>query len=284
VDQVSNAGLAEAIERWRLSDVQPVADTRTSVVRRARQPDGSLVALKILKPYGADEIHGARLMAWWDGDGAARILDIAEPAILIEWLDGSPLGDLVRNNRRDDEATGILCDVAARLHRRRDTSPKHLTPLRQSFRPLLDRTRDDWEPANRDLAGRAVALAEELLTSTTDVVPLHGDFHHDNVVGGGRGWLALDPKGLIGDRHYEFANVFRNPYGGGDLARDPRRIDARGYIMASRLGLDRRRLLLWAAAHCALSECWNRAAGDKSDWNFLMLPLLLEAAERASSQ
>jgi streptomycin 6-kinase len=284
MDRVSDQGLAEAIERWTLSDVTLVADTRTSVVRRARRADGAHVALKILKPYGADEIHGARLMSWWNGDGAARIIDIAEPAILMQWLDGPPLGDLVRSDGRDDEATGILCDVAARLHRVRATGPKHLMSLRRSFRPLLDGDPDDWEPANRDIAKRAAVLAEELLATTMDVVPLHGDFHHDNVVGSERGWLALDPKGIVGDRHYEFANVFRNPYGGGDIARDPKRIDARASIISKRLGLDRRRLLLWAAAHCALSERWNRAAGDKSEWNFLMLPLLLEAAERAPHQ
>ena len=60
MDPVDDAGLAEAIGRWGLTDVELVADTRTSVVRRARRLDGSQVGLKILKPYGADEINGAR--------------------------------------------------------------------------------------------------------------------------------------------------------------------------------------------------------------------------------
>ena len=280
MEQDSDDSLAEAVRLWTLSNIEAVADTPTSVVRRARRADGSLVALKVLKPYGADEIAGARLMQWWGGDGAARIIGITGRTILMEWLDGPPLGDLVRKEARDDDATAILCEVAAKLHRPRPVALERLDPLARSFSPLLDRGPGAWEPEHRLLVSQAISLARELLATTTDVVPLHGDFHHDNIVGCRRGWLAIDPKGLIGDRHYEFANVFRNPYGGGEIARDPKRIDARAAMIACRLGLNHRRLLLWAAAHCALSECWNRAAGTKSDWNFLMMPLLLEAADR----
>ena len=48
---------------------------------------------------------------------------------------------------------------------------------------------------------------------------LHGDLHHDNVLDfGERGWLAIDPKRLLGERGFDFANIFTNP----DLA-DPTR-------------------------------------------------------------
>ena len=83
MEQDSDDSLREAVRLWTLSDIQDVADTATSVVRRAQQTDGSLVALKILKPYGADEIVGARLMQWWDGDGAARIIGIEGSKILM---------------------------------------------------------------------------------------------------------------------------------------------------------------------------------------------------------
>jgi aminoglycoside/hydroxyurea antibiotic resistance kinase len=41
---------------------------------------------------------------------------------------------------------------------------------------------------------------------------LHGDLHHGNVLDFGlRGWLAIDPKGLLGERGFDFANIFTNP-------------------------------------------------------------------------
>jgi streptomycin 6-kinase len=40
-----------------------------------------------------------------------------------------------------------------------------------------------------------------LLTTQREKVVLHGDMHHGNVLNfGSRGWLAIDPKGLIGER------------------------------------------------------------------------------------
>jgi streptomycin 6-kinase len=274
--------LDEAVQLWSLSDVSLIANTASSRVYRVRQADGMPAALKLLRPYGADEIVGVRAMTWWAGDGAATVLATEGLMILMEWLDGAPLADIVRADRtRDPEATEILCDVLNALHRPRGAAPVDLDPLRRRFGPLLDGKPDDWPEAHRPNAGRAVALAVELLATTAEAIPLHGDLHHDNVVGSARGWLAIDPKGVLGDRHYDVSNVFRNPDGAGDLAQHPDRIDALADTFAARLGLDRRRTLQWAAAHCALSECWNRDAGDEGGFNLTMLPLLLEAVDRS---
>jgi streptomycin 6-kinase len=67
-----------------------------------------------------------------------------------------------------------------------------------------------------------------LLATQRDVVALHGDMHHENVLRfGSRGWLAIDPKGLTGERGFDYANIFCNPDGAtatmpGRLARQTR--------------------------------------------------------------
>jgi len=274
--------LDSAFTRWSLADAALIADTRICQVFRVRQADGSAAALKLLKPHGADEIVGARLMQWWGGEGAARIIAIEGRAILMEWLDGGPLGDLVRRDGRDTEVTAILCDVLAGLHRPHRTPPRGLEPLERRFAPLFEGRPEDWPVSHRAMAARAVALATALLATTTEAIPLHGDFHHDNIVGSARGWLAIDPKGVLGDPHYDVANVFLNPYGAGALAQQPERIDGLADVFAARLGFDRKRTLQWAAAHCALSECWNRQDGGEGDFNLIMLPLLLAAADRSA--
>lgn len=64
---------------------------------------------------------------------------------------------------------------------------------------------------------RCAAVANVLLSSPHDEVVLHGDLHHGNILDfGTRGWLAIDPKGLVGERGFDYANIFTNP----DLA-DP---------------------------------------------------------------
>ena len=283
MEQDSTASLGQAVRLWSLSAVEPIADTATSRVYRVQQPDGQLAALKILKPYGADEIVGVRAMQYWAGDGAAHILAVDRLMILMEWLDGAPLGDMIRDdNAQDGEATAILCDVLAALHRPRGAPPAGLDPIRRRFSPLLDGKLDAWPEASRPHAAAAATLATDLLATTAESIPLHGDLHHDNIVGSRRGWLAIDPKGVLGDRHYEVSNVFRNPYGADALAFQPARIDALADAFTARLGLNRKRTLQWAAAHCALSECWNRQDGSEFDFNLTMLPLLLDAVDRSA--
>lgn len=221
-------------------------------------------------------------MVWYAGTGAARILDIHEQMILMEWLDGSSLGDLARTGH-DEEAVDLLCDVAMALHRPRPAPLPLLENLDERFRPLFTSRADDWPLSHRNHFRGAIELAHHLLATTATRLPLHGDFHHDNIIGSPRGWLAIDAKGLIGDPAYEFGNVFRNPFGGDALVKRPERIDRVAARISARLHLDRARILQWAAAHSALSACWDRAAGNPYDWDLTMLPLLLAAAERASA-
>lgn len=267
-----------ATRRWSLTDLVQIAETATSWVFKARQAHRA-TALKVLKPYGADEIHGAELMVWYAGIGAAQIIEIHDEMILMEWLDGSLLGDMAREGR-DTEAAEILCQVARDLHRYRATALPELEDLALRFRTLTTSRLDDWPLSHREHFRRATEIAQTLIETTTTRIPLHGDFHHDNVVHSERGWLAIDPKGLIGDPAYEFGNVFRNPRGCNDAASNPERIDRVASQFAAGLGLDRSRILNWAAAHSAISACWDRAAGNSYDWDLTMLPLLLAAASR----
>ncbi|WP_430515673.1 aminoglycoside phosphotransferase family protein, partial [Inquilinus limosus] len=44
------------------------------------------------------------------------------------------------------------------------------------------------------IVARAAAIARDLLAERREIVTLHGDLHHDNVLDfGPRGWLAIDP-------------------------------------------------------------------------------------------
>jgi hypothetical protein len=62
-------------------------------------------------------------------------------------------------------------------------------------------------------------IEKHLLETTTEYVALHGDLHHENILLSHRGWLLIDPKGLVGDPAFEAAAFIRNPYPG--LANEP---------------------------------------------------------------
>lgn len=208
-----------------------------------------------------DQQRGARLMAWWNGDGAAQIFAREKNALLMERATGSrSLAGMARKGC-DDEACRILCATAAKLHAIRPGDLPQLVPLALWFH--------DLEPAAAKHGGillRCAETARALLAEPRDHVVLHGDLHHDNVLDfEPHGWRAIDPHGLIGERGFDFANIFTNP----DLsdpdqpvATEPGRFAQRLDVIAEAAGLDRRRLLQWILAWTGLSAAWFLEDGD----------------------
>ncbi|MBA4489291.1 aminoglycoside phosphotransferase family protein [Paracoccus sp. S1E-3] len=238
--------------RWNLiPDGEPLA-TPTACLLPVRQ-EGRAAMLKLSST--ADQQRGAALMAWWNGEGAARVKAMENGALLMERAEGTrSLGNMSRSGD-DDNACRILCATAAKLHRARAQQAPPLVPLTRWFREL--------EPAAArygGILGRSAETAGQLLTDPLDCGVLHGDLHHDNVLDFGRhGWLAIDPHGLVGERGFDFANIFTNP----DLsdpehpvAADPARFLRRLEVVAEHARLERRRLLQWILAWTGLSAAW----------------------------
>ena len=245
--------LASWPAHWRLEpDGEPFVTafgSRLAPVRQAGRP----ATLKIAGH--PEERDGAALMAWWDGDGAAKVLGYEGDALLMERAMGEGSLSAMTRDGRDFAATLILCRAAARLHAPRPRPPPPtLKPLPVWFRAL--------EPAAAREGGlfvKSAAAARELLASPRDVAVLHGDLHHDNVLDFGDGaWLAIDPKGLIGERGFDYANLFFNPW---PAAGDPGRLQRRLVLVAEASGLEPARLLQWILAYGGLSAAWTLESG-----------------------
>jgi streptomycin 6-kinase len=242
----------EYLALWDLiPDGEPIVthSSRLLPVRRHGVPAMLKVAME------AEEKFGGVLMAWWDGQGAARVLAHAGDALLLERAEGrGSLTELARNGR-DDEASRIICATVARLHAPRDKPLPDLVPLTRWFREL--------EPAATKHSGilsLAASTARELLAVPREVGVLHGDIHHGNILDfGKRGWLAIDPKRLIGERGFDYANLFCNP--DHETATDPGRFARRIDVVAEAARLERRRLLQWVLAWAGLSAVWFMGDG-----------------------
>ncbi|MBV8682575.1 MAG: APH(6) family putative aminoglycoside O-phosphotransferase, partial [Caulobacteraceae bacterium] len=81
--------------------------------------------------------------------------------------------------------------------------------------------------------------------------------------GGCRGWLAIDPKGLLGERAFEFANLFRNPDAA--LALAPGRMGRQALVVADAADAETPRLLRWILAYAGLGAAWSLQSGHQSD-------------------
>ncbi len=206
-----------------------------------------------------EEKRAAGVMAWWNGDGAARVLAHDGDALLLERAEGNASLAQFARSGRDDDATRIICSVVERLHSHAGEPPPGLTPLSDWFQDL-----DASAKARGGVFAVCATAAKELLAKPRDVRVLHGDIHHSNILDfGDRGWLATDPKGLIGERGFDYANLFCNP----DLetAVTPERFMRRVELVAEVAGLERERLLKWILAWAGLSATWHLEDGTSAE-------------------
>ncbi|MFC5391458.1 aminoglycoside phosphotransferase family protein [Bosea vestrisii] len=242
--------------RWNLAPAGEPIRTRASQLLPVLH-DGQPAMLKL--PEVEDERRGYLPLEYWNGDGAARLLARSEngEAMLIERATGTrSLAAMARSGAAgDDEATAILCDAIAALQKPRGPAPSGLIPLETWFKDLFPMARE-----RGGLLARSAAAANELLPAQREIMPLHADLHHDNVLDfQSRGWLAIDPKSVIGDRAFEYTILFCDP----DLA-DPQppvatlpgRFERRLEIVLAKSELERQRLLKWILAWCGLSAAW----------------------------
>ena len=87
---------------------------------------------------------------------------------------------------------------------------------------------------------------------------LHGDLQHYNVLlDRDRGWLAIDPKGVVGELEYEIGAMIRNPVDHPALFTNPATINRRLEILTAMLNLDHARALRWSFAQSVLSLIWG---------------------------
>lgn len=267
---------------WKLSDPQLVAETATSWVYKVKQRKTGFAALKLLRAEaGDDERFGGDMLDWYAGAGAAKVFAISHDAVLLEWLDGGALSALVYDGQ-DETATDIICQIVSQLHSPRAHPPaRQLIPLATRFEALFATDKSRWPFAARDLVIRAQIIAKSMLDSVMQEVPLHGDIHHDNILFSQRSWVAIDPKGLIGDPAYEVANSFLNPLGASELCADPERITRMLDQFTNRLGLDRTRILGFAVGRAALAASWTLTANGPIKHELAILPWLISAYELA---
>lgn len=196
-----------------------------------------------------EEQWGARLMIYWNGIGAARVIEHDESAILLERAICSSSLTAMAKQGKDDKVSAVICEVVAELHRPRAVPLPSLIPLSDRFKALYNIA------ARGEIFALCAEAARMLLASPRDVVSLHGDIHHENILDfGDRGWLAIDPKGLTGERGFDYANLFCNP--SHEVGTPPDRLARQVKIVSHAAQLERGRLLHWILAWAGLSAAW----------------------------
>ncbi|HEV2354760.1 MAG TPA: aminoglycoside phosphotransferase family protein, partial [Puia sp.] len=118
--------LDQYLKGWDLlPDGEPFA-TFSGVLQPVRL-SGAKCMLKVARRE--KDRRAGELLVWWNGEGAVKVLAHDRNAILMERATGASSLAAMATGGRDDEATGILCDVIQRLHSRKPPYPEQLIPL-----------------------------------------------------------------------------------------------------------------------------------------------------------
>lgn len=242
----------DRIAAWRVV-VERVVETESSVLAFGQRDDQPVV-LKVIKSRG-DEWRSGGILDAFEGRGVVRVYEYIEGAMLLERL--SPGKSLVTMALRgaDDDATAVMAETIRKMSPRQ---PLEGVPTARDWGKGFERYAASGDAqVPKHLLSAADQVYAELCGSQTRVRLLHGDLHHDNVLHDTeRGWLAVDPKGVVGELEYEVGAALRNPYESPELFSGPSIIRKRVECFARELRLDATRVLSWAFAQTVLSAIW----------------------------
>jgi streptomycin 6-kinase len=258
--------IAEASQKWGLTDVQASPELSYNFVAFANRGHEQVV-LKMSVPNreARSEMAALRL---FHGEGACCLIDHDEDKcwMLLERL--KP-GVMLSTLEDDEEATHIAADVMQKIWRPLDSAGSLAqAPGLQSFIQLSDwfdglknlrpRFQGGTGPFNEKLVERVEHSVKEFFAENHRPVLMHGDFHHFNILSSERGWLIIDPKGVMGPACYEVGPFLINPWGDLLSGKDYKKLTKRRIdILHERLGFERERIRDWGLAHAILSAWWS---------------------------
>lgn len=250
-------GLVERFrEEWAVVDVgQTFSYVGYSWVARCTLSNGTAAVLKLAPPDKefANEIEALKL---YDGDGAVRLLasDSSATALLLERIEP---GTMLVEMEDDVAATEIAALTFKRLFR--PLPAEHSFPTIARWGQAFERVRATYGGGSgsfpSELFEPAAEIYAEMCADQETPVLLHGDLHHQNILHSGDDWVAIDPKGLAGERAYEIGPLLWNKK---ESSPDLRSLALRRIAQVSEiLELDRQRVLRWGFAESVLSVLWG---------------------------
>lgn len=229
------------LAEWGLAVAGEATHGFTSLVVPVTDVEGTPAMLKVGFPDWESE-HEALALQHWHGRGAVRLLraDPHRRALLLERLHAADLSD-----QWDLQACEVVAGLYGALHR---PAPARLRRLSWYAGRVADRLAA--LPHGGPLPPRFVDQATSLATAfaadpATDGTLVHTDLHYGNVLAAERAeWLAIDPKPLSGDPHYELAPMLWNRFD--ELAGRVRDgVRARFHTLVDAAGLDEHRARDW---------------------------------------
>ncbi|MFK0099331.1 aminoglycoside phosphotransferase family protein [Streptomyces sp. NPDC091040] len=253
--------VADLLDAWGCVPDGPLTHGGVGIILPVRRDHTPPAVLKVSFPHPGND-HEPDAFVAWGGRGAVSLYerDDSRYAMLLERASTVTLAEAADG---DDVVV-----VAARLARRLAVAaPPGLPRLSERAGEWEDGLRaDDVEfahPLPRPVIDAALATVRELGRAQPDTL-VHGDLHGRNILRAEREpWLAVDPKGYVGDPAYDAGALMKSRAyalagAGEDLARAAHRIVD---VFADAAELERERVRRWAQLHAVQAAFWARRHG-----------------------
>lgn len=248
-------------KKWKLKSLGAFPDLSINYVEKARTNNGKDVVLKIGFPGDDELLSEMATLDIYNGEGAVKILgkNSKDCVLLLErCIPGNSLHSL--NN--EEEEILIFAETCRKIWKKASEDFK--------FKPLAGESKYfDWYFQNfqkskdslpKELVIKAKEKFEYLIKTQGELYLLHSDLHHDNILSSERGWLAIDPKGLIGEREYEAGVYILNPYKRfkeNETLVNHKFFAKRIELISRALNFDKQRIAGWAFIKQILSLIWS---------------------------
>ncbi len=247
----------ELLATWQLRPDGWMMHGFVALVVPVRTAAGRPAVLKVAFPDDEGE-HEHLALQHWHGRGAVRLLraDPHRRAMLMERLHQERLTEL-----DDVEACEVVAGLYGQLHVPALPQLRSLTAYVERWGAGLARLPRS-APLPRRLVEQAVTLARDLVADDASTgTMIHGDLHYENVLAADRQpWLAIDPKPVSGDPHYEPAPMLWNRFE--ELTRAPgpslrEGVRRRFHTLVDTAELDEERARDWVVVRMMHSALWR---------------------------
>src|SRR5579859_2678592 len=271
--------LAACEERWNLTIGAQVGNLSFNYVAPAILSDGTEV---MVKTGLTDEFPSQpEALRHFDGHGMAQLLayDERDAAMLLERLKpGASLRAVEDDEIAISAAAGVMREIWRPLPQKHYPFPT-VSDWGKGFARLREQYNGSAGPFPPAIFDKAEKLYAELSASMAEPVLLHGDLHQDNILSAEREpWLAVDPKGVIGEPVFETGALLRNFSPDILSIPDPKALMARRIDqLSAELGFDRERLYNWGFSQAVLSVVWSVEDTGKLENEGLYFVELLDA-------
>lgn len=224
-------------------------------VTKALKNDGSLVVVKVGFPNEKELFTEMEALEYFNGRHIVELIEkeIEFGAMVQQMVTpGTTLKEIQKLD--DEEATKIAAPIIRDLP---IPVPKnHSLPSIADWALVLQRVykAKSLKPITIEMLDRALCFYDQLENTKTQEMLLHGDLHHENILyDDKRGWLAIDPKGLIGDPAFNGARFIQNFW---QTTPTASLVMNRVNLISSICELDKQRIAKWAYIDYIISNAW----------------------------